>query len=92
MEWEDQRELVESGDPFIAIKVVSSKGTYIRTLAADIGEKLGCGAYLTSLRRTRSGGFSVEDSLSGAAFFEPGALEKIKNRLLSVGDVQNLLQ
>ena len=92
LEWEDQRDLVESGDPFITIKVVSSKGTYIRTLAADIGEKLGCGAYLTSLRRTRSGGFSVEDSLTGAAFFEPGALGKINNRLLSVGDVQNLLQ
>jgi len=92
LEWEDQRDFVESSDPFITIKVVSSKGTYIRTLAADIGEKLGCGAYLTSLRRTRSGCFSVNDSLSGAAFFEPGALEKVKNCLLSVEDVQNLLQ
>ena len=92
LEWEDQRDIVESSDPYITLKVVSSKGTYIRTLAAEIGEKLGCGAYLTSLRRTRSGDFSVEDSLSGRAFFEPGALEKIKNRLLSVGDVRNLLQ
>lgn len=92
LEWEDQRDIVESSDPYITLKVVSSKGTYIRTLAAEIGEKLGCGAYLTTLRRTRSGDFSVEDSLSGRAFFEPGALEKIKNRLLSVGDVRNLLQ
>lgn len=92
LEWEDQRDLVQSGDPFITVKVVSSKGTYIRTLAAEIGERLGCGAYLTSLRRTRSGGFSVKDSLAGTAFFEPGALQKINNRLLSVGNVQNLLQ
>lgn len=39
-----------------------SSGTYIRTLAEDIGEKLGTGAYLTALRRTRVGDYSVEDA------------------------------
>lgn len=92
LEWIDQKDRIWRDDPFITIKVVSGKGTYIRSLAADIGEQLGCGAYLTSLRRTRSGGFSVEDSLAGTLFSETGAHEKIKNRLLSVGDVQNLLQ
>lgn len=41
-----------------------SKGTYIRTLAEDIGQKLGCGAVLANLRRTMSGRFSIDDALS----------------------------
>jgi len=92
LEWTDQRDRVQVDHPFLTIKVVSGKGTYIRSLAEDIGEKLGCGAYLTSLRRTRSGGFSVEDALAGTLFFETGALDEVKNRLLSMGKVQNRLQ
>ncbi len=49
----------------VRIRVVCGKGTYIRSLAADIGAKLGCGAHLTELRRTRSGPFSVENALPG---------------------------
>ena len=48
--------------PDIHFRLKCSKGTYVRTLAADLGRDLGCGAYLHSLRRTRSGRFSVEDS------------------------------
>lgn len=43
-----------------SIRVVCGKGTYIRSLARDIGEALGCGAYLTALRRTRVGDISVD--------------------------------
>jgi tRNA pseudouridine55 synthase len=50
--------------PYVTIRVVCSKGTYIRALARDIGEELGCGAYLTGLRRTRIGEFNVEEALS----------------------------
>lgn len=46
------------------IDVRCSKGTYIRTLAADIGELLGCGATLTSLRRTEAAGFSLADCVT----------------------------
>ena len=46
------------------IRVACTKGTYIRALARDIGEALGSGAFLGSLRRTRTGGFRVEDALS----------------------------
>ena len=46
------------------IDVDCSKGTYIRTLAADIGEVLGCGAHLAALRRTRVAGLRVEDALT----------------------------
>ena len=50
--------------PSITIRVVCSKGTYIRALARDIGQALGSGAHLTALRRTRVGDVRVEDCLS----------------------------
>ena len=55
-----EMELMEYDLPRIKIRVRCSKGTYIRSLAFEIGEALSSGAYLTSLRRTRSGGFVVE--------------------------------
>ena len=48
----------------LTIRVVCSKGTYIRALARDIGEALGTGATLDSLRRTRSGGFTTDTALT----------------------------
>jgi tRNA pseudouridine55 synthase len=50
--------------PEVAITVTCSKGTYIRSLAHDIGARLGCGAYLSGLRRTAIGPFRVEDAES----------------------------
>ena len=50
--------------PLATIRVSCSKGTYIRALARDLGEALGTGAHLNSLRRTKSGGFNVETALS----------------------------
>lgn len=47
-------------------RVACGKGTYIRSLAHDLGEALGSGAYLSALRRTRTGGFSVENAASVA--------------------------
>ena len=46
------------------MKVSCSKGTYIRTLCHDIGEKLGCGAVMSALQRTKSGSFTLENSYS----------------------------
>lgn len=46
------------------IYIKCSKGTYIRTIGNDLGQNLGCGAYLTKLIRTQAGDFSVEDSLN----------------------------
>ncbi len=54
--------------PSITIRVVCSKGTYIRALARDIGSALGSGAHLTALRRTRVGDVSVADCISMDAF------------------------
>ena len=53
-------ELLECRLPDLKIRVRCSKGTYIRSLAREIGEALHSGAHLTSLRRTRSGNFTVE--------------------------------
>ena len=63
-------ELEEYDMPRIKIRVRCSKGTYIRSLAFEIGEALNSGAYLTSLRRTRSGGFTVEKSHTLDDFME----------------------
>lgn len=56
----DFLEIVEFVGEKLLISVKCSKGTYVRTLAEAIGERLGCGAYLTALRRTATGGFGVE--------------------------------
>ncbi|MCR5070370.1 MAG: tRNA pseudouridine(55) synthase TruB [Bacteroidales bacterium] len=50
--------------PTAMIRVACSKGTYIRALARDLGEALGSGAFLSSLRRTKNGGFTIEDAVS----------------------------
>ena len=55
---------VPEGLPQAEILVDCSKGTYIRALARDLGEALGSGAFLHSLRRTRNGGFTIDDALS----------------------------
>lgn len=60
--------------PVIEFRVVCTTGTYIRSLASDFGKALGTGAYLSSLRRTRIGSFSVNDAMSPLQFEE-----KIKN-------------
>lgn len=54
--------------PVVHFRVVCSTGTYIRSLAHDVGNVLGCGAYLSSLRRTSIGNFTVADALTMDAF------------------------
>jgi len=57
-------EVINIQMPYVEFKIVCSKGTYIRTLCHDIGERLRCGAHMTSLRRTRSGNFHIKDALT----------------------------
>ncbi len=57
-------ELLSLNIPEVRFRVVCSKGTYIRALAADIGTTLGCGAHLSKLVRTRSGVFKIEEAHS----------------------------
>lgn len=60
----DEIELLEYSQQSIVVRVVCSKGTYIRALARDIGAALNSGGHLTALRRTRVGDVKVEDCLS----------------------------
>jgi len=53
----------EYTEPFGQFRVACTKGTYIRSIAHDLGQKLGCGAHLTALRRSASGKFDVADAL-----------------------------
>jgi tRNA pseudouridine55 synthase len=57
-------QLVSWSPPAAVLRVACSKGTYVRSLARDIAEQLGTVAYLTGLRRTRVGGFRIEDAVS----------------------------
>lgn len=66
-------ELEECDLPYATIRMECSKGTYVRSFARDMGERLNSGAHLTALRRTRSGAFSVEEALS---------LEQIEKKML----------
>jgi tRNA pseudouridine55 synthase len=67
--------------PFVRLQVVCSKGTYVRSLARDIGLKLGCGGYVTELIRLRSGRFRIEDALSMDVVLEPGFYENVNKYL-----------
>ncbi|HHB75044.1 MAG TPA: tRNA pseudouridine(55) synthase TruB [Desulfobulbus sp.] len=69
-------------------EIVCSRGTYIRVLAADIGEQLGYGAYLRTLRRTRSGNFAVEEALACTAL---DAVDGRKRLLAYMMDIDEAL-
>lgn len=74
----DEIELLEYSRECILVRVVCSKGTYIRALARDIGEALGTGAHLTELRRTRVGNVRVDSCMTVDA-----AVDMIRNSPLA---------
>ncbi|MBD5452005.1 MAG: tRNA pseudouridine(55) synthase TruB [Lachnospiraceae bacterium] len=72
--------ILEIVRPYARFVVECSKGTYIRSLCADIGDQLGCGAAMESLKRTRVGNFKIEDALTLSeveAVVQQGDCEKI---------------
>lgn len=69
------------------IDVACSKGTYIRTLCADIGEALGCGATMTALRRTEAAGFSLADALTLEQAEQLSKEGSLKEQLLPIETV-----
>ena len=83
--------LTDQAHPSMELKIRCSKGTYIRSLAQDIGTALGCGAYLSRLRRVRSGCFSVEDCIPGACLDDPEKAQWVRERRIEVEEVQKLL-
>lgn len=77
----DEIELLECQLPMVKIRVVCSKGTYIRALARDLGEALNCGAHLTALSRTRIGDIRLEDCLNIDDFTKEMLDEKLSKTL-----------
>jgi len=61
-------ELLEINIPFITLRIVSSKGTYIRAIARDLGQALKTGAYLTELKRTKIGRFTLDEAITVEQF------------------------
>ena len=92
LERKDEPVVLSGETTQLKVRVICSKGTYIRTLAADIGDFLGCGAHLIQLRRTSSGMFKVSDSISWAELMAEDAYKTCVNRMLGVEQVAKLLQ
>jgi len=76
----------------LAIDITCSRGTYIRVLASDIGNTLGCGAHLVGLRRFASGVFSLHDSLSGDCLSGPEGLRELMSNMIPVEKAMTLLR
>ncbi len=62
--WIGAIEVLDFNMPELSIKITCGKGTYVRSLARDIGQSLGSGAYLTALRRTRVGDNKADNAFS----------------------------
>jgi tRNA pseudouridine55 synthase len=68
--------------PYVTIRVVCSSGTYVRSLARDMGKYLGCGASVFCLRRTRIGSFGLEEAISLSGL--PAARSSLKEVMLTI--------
>ena len=78
-------DILETGNDYCDFIVSCSKGTYIRTLCADIGKKLGCGGVMASLERMSAGGFDVENSITLEQLREMSP-EELEKTLMSIED------
>ena len=79
--------MLESYDSFSrqgALSIVCGKGTYIRTIISDIGDKLGCGGIMTSLVRTSSGGFTLDDCHSFEEIQQARDEERLEELILPI--------
>jgi len=75
--------------PEIDFRVICSKGFYVRTYAHDLGQELGCGGHLASLRRTKSGRFKVEGTVT-VQELKTETRERIASRIISLPDVSRM--
>jgi tRNA pseudouridine55 synthase len=72
------------GFPRVILDVECSKGTYIRSIAHQLGEMTGCPAHLSALRRTASGKFRIGDALDFASVARSGAAEELTGKIIPV--------
>lgn len=73
--------------PVVTMRVSCSKGTYIRTLCADIGERLGCGGAMQSLKRTRVGSFGLGDAVTLGELQQLKDADRLRSRVIPVDSV-----
>jgi tRNA pseudouridine55 synthase len=78
--------------PDVGVEVACSPGTYVRVLAADLGEKLGCGAHLAGLRRTANGPFAIAECLTPAQCDELAAKGELEARIVPPAKILPLPQ
>ncbi len=76
-------DLLSFAPPKVTFRLLCTKGTYVRTIAHDLGKKLGCGAHLSALRRTASGQFNIAQCLT-LDEIEGMALPEIEKRLIPI--------
>lgn len=72
--------------PYVRFEVSCSAGTYIRTLAADIGQKLGCGGHLRALKRTESSGFTLDQAVTLPELEDAVLSRSVSSKLISMKD------
>ncbi|CRX39301.1 tRNA pseudouridine(55) synthase TruB [Estrella lausannensis] len=82
-------EFVSYSYPVLTLKVACSKGTYIRSLAHDIGAFMGCWAHLTELTRLRSGQFVIGDCIDGGLLYQEEDSTPIEQHLISPADFKS---
>lgn len=80
-------EILDISFPLVRFRVTCSKGTYIRTLCHDIGEKLGCGAAMESLLRTKVGRFTLDDAITLAQTEEAVQKGIIESKILGIEEI-----
>lgn len=82
-------EILRTNLPEIEFRVVCSKGFYVRTYAHDIGQKLGCGAHLKNLRRTKSGRFDLSRAVT-VEQLKHAPIEELRASILSLPEVSRM--
>jgi len=80
-------ELLDFVSPFVTVDIICSRGTYIRSIAHDLGERLGCGATLFDLRRTESGGFHVDDAMTLVQVKARQSMGLLEEKILDASNV-----
>lgn len=80
-------EILDISFPLVCFRVTCSKGTYIRTLCHDIGEKLGCGAAMESLLRTKVGRFTLDDAITLTQTEEAVQEGTIEGKILGIEEI-----
>lgn len=83
--------ILESIDlPLVKFRIQCSKGFYVRTYAHEIGEKLGCGAHLVQLCRTKSGNFSLDQAVSWEQLSQDANESLLQKHILSLPDISRI--